>query len=151
MLSRLTARMAFAIAIGLLVVCAGLAGAPAHAEALGADGVYYTRQPTFLIPFQPDSADRRIQSVLLYVSEDLGKNYRNIAAAGPADRVRLMLRYKGNVKPTEAEAAYHQTQSFAEDSGGNLTGPRTQRHAHSDFAPALRNGIGQQAVKPERC
>jgi hypothetical protein len=57
-----------------------------HAWAQGTDEPFYSRQTAFLIPFTPDPGERRIQQVLLHVSEDYGKTYQYIATALPTDR-----------------------------------------------------------------
>jgi hypothetical protein len=85
---------------------------PIHAQGTASDGVYYTRQPGFLIPFQTESADRRIQHVLLHVSEDLGKTYQNVATAGPQDRAfRFQARRDGwywfTVQTVDAENRHY--------------------------------------------
>jgi len=60
---------------------------PALAGAAGAaEGIYYTRDTTFLIPFIPDPNEARILQVLLYVSEDFGKSFQNAGRAGPQDK-----------------------------------------------------------------
>ena len=46
------------------------------------DGItYYTNKPSFLIPFNQDPNDWRINSVLLHISEDFGKTYRYLGYA----------------------------------------------------------------------
>src|SRR5262249_6276577 len=57
-----------------------------YAQTLGPDGVYYTRQPAFRIPFQADANDRRIRQVQLYVSEDQGRTWQQGATARPEDQ-----------------------------------------------------------------
>ncbi len=47
---------------------------------------FYSRHTGFVIPFRFDAADRRIQAVLLHVSEDLGRSYRQQASALPTER-----------------------------------------------------------------
>src|SRR5438105_2075555 len=49
-----------------------------HAQSLGPDGVYYSRQSSFRIPFQTEPGERRIRQVQLYVSEDHGHNWRQV-------------------------------------------------------------------------
>jgi hypothetical protein len=66
----------------LPVLCLALASSPVLAQG---SPVYYSQHRSFLIPFQMDPAERRIQQVLLHVSEDLGKTYQKVAAASPAD------------------------------------------------------------------
>lgn len=63
-----------------------LALAAAPAARAEDDNVFYSRQTTFRIPFQVDPGDRRVQQVLLYVSEDQGRTYRRAATAEPGDR-----------------------------------------------------------------
>src|SRR4051794_3784703 len=71
-------------------LCVGLALAaaaapPAPAQEAGPN-VFYSRQNAFLIPFQADANDRRVQAVLLHVSEDLGRTYQQHASAVPTAR-----------------------------------------------------------------
>jgi hypothetical protein len=84
-----TRRLRTARRLGLALTVA-LALTPAldtaGAAVPGGEPVYYTRQTTFLIPFHSDPADRRIQQVLLHVSQDLGKTYQQVAAAGPGEK-----------------------------------------------------------------
>jgi hypothetical protein len=47
---------------------------------------FYSQQPAFRIPFRFDANDRRIRAVLLHVSEDLGRTYRQQASAVPGQR-----------------------------------------------------------------
>ncbi len=58
----------------------------AVAQAPGGDGVYYSKQLTFRIPFSTDPNDRRIREVQLYASEDQGKSWRQIASARPGEK-----------------------------------------------------------------
>src|SRR3954447_3329925 len=48
------------------------------------DNVFYSRQMTFRIPFQVDPGDRRVQKVLLSVSEDNGRTFQPAGEAAPA-------------------------------------------------------------------
>jgi hypothetical protein len=64
----------------LFLVGLVLAGGPLRA------GDYYTQQTTFLIPFQTDPNERRIQQVLLHVSEDGGRSYQQVGVASPQDK-----------------------------------------------------------------
>lgn len=56
-----------------------------RAQTLGSDGIYYSRERVFKIPFQTDG-DRRILQVQLYVSEDQGRNWQQAATAQPEDK-----------------------------------------------------------------
>jgi hypothetical protein len=76
-----TLRRAGRAALALLLTL--WAAAPGRAAE---DGVYYSRQTTFRIPFQVDAGDRRVQEVLLHVSEDQGRSYRLAGRANPANR-----------------------------------------------------------------
>lgn len=60
--------------------------APAWAAATAAEGIYYTRDTTFLIPFIPDPNEARILQVLLYASEDFGKSFQSAGRAGAQDK-----------------------------------------------------------------
>jgi hypothetical protein len=66
-----------------LTAAAAPPGAPAQEAGWE---TYYARQNAFLIPFRFDASDRRIQAVLLHVSEDLGRTYRQQASAVPTER-----------------------------------------------------------------
>jgi hypothetical protein len=66
-----------------VATCVILGAGAAHASG---DGVYYTRQTTFLIPFQTDPNDRRVHQVLLHVSEDRGRTYQQVGTANPQDK-----------------------------------------------------------------
>jgi RNA polymerase sigma factor (sigma-70 family) len=46
---------------------------------------YYTRTATFYIPFAAEE-NRLLRQILLYVSEDLGKTYRQCASAVPSEK-----------------------------------------------------------------
>jgi hypothetical protein len=59
---------------------------PAALRAAPADGVYYTKKRTFLIPYQTDGNEQRVKRVLLHMSDDDGRTYRKYAEAGPNDR-----------------------------------------------------------------
>src|SRR3954454_14225970 len=72
------ARATGSLSLGVLI--AWVLAPAALAQAPGADGINYANKSTFLIPFQIE--DRRIQSVLLHVSDDFGKTYRHVATAG---------------------------------------------------------------------
>lgn len=66
------------------VLVALLAVTVARAESL--DGVYYSRQLAFRIPFQTDPSDRRIREVQLYVAEEQGKPWQQVAKAQPGEK-----------------------------------------------------------------
>lgn len=68
-------------ALACLLLVLALAG-PIRAG----EGIYYTRDTTFLIPFIPDPNEARIQQVLLYVSEDFGKSFQNAGRAGAQEK-----------------------------------------------------------------
>lgn len=53
---------------------------------LVAQTVYYTDQPSFLIPVYPDPNDKKTQALLLHVSEDSGKTYQFVATIGVLQR-----------------------------------------------------------------
>jgi hypothetical protein len=79
-------------------LCVGLAlvAAAGPAAAQDAGNVFYSRQTGFLIPFQADPNDRRVQAVLLHVSEDLGRTYQPAASALPSERAfRFQARHDG--------------------------------------------------------
>ncbi len=61
------------------------AAAPAPAQEAGWE-TYYSNRNAFLIPFRFDANDRRIQAVLLHVSEDLGRTYQQQGSAVPTAR-----------------------------------------------------------------
>jgi hypothetical protein len=63
-----------------------LALAPPAAPAQSSDGIHYTNQPGFRIPFHVDEGEQRIQAVLLHLSEDGGKTYSNVQSVTPGDR-----------------------------------------------------------------
>jgi hypothetical protein len=66
-----------------LVILTWLLGAvPAPAQAPALD-VIYSRQPTFLIPFQTDPGDRRVHQVELFVSTDQGRSWQSYGIAVP--------------------------------------------------------------------
>jgi hypothetical protein len=46
----------------------------------------YTRAPVFQIPFQPESGERRLKEVQLYVSTDLGQTWKQAVNATPEQR-----------------------------------------------------------------
>ena len=63
------------------LLVAALAVSPGRAEE---DNVFYSRQMTFRIPFQVDPGDRRVQKVLLSVSEDNGRTFQPAGDAAPS-------------------------------------------------------------------
>src|SRR5688500_5851330 len=67
-----------------LVLCC-LCASPLAARA-EEEGIYYSRQTTFRIPFQIDPGDRRVAQVILHVSDDLGRSWQQVATAAPTDR-----------------------------------------------------------------
>jgi hypothetical protein len=52
----------------------------------GEEGVYYTKDRRFRIPFQPESAARRITKVELYLSRDGGRSWSRVAVNNPNDK-----------------------------------------------------------------
>src|SRR5947209_3183747 len=66
----------------LILCCAGIACAD--------DGIFYTRERSFQIPFHLDPGETRVQTVILHASTDTGKSYNNVATASPTER---FLRY----------------------------------------------------------
>jgi len=65
----------------LALLFAVLAAPPGRAQE---DKVFYSQKTTFRIPFEVDPGDRRVQKVLLSVSEDNGRTYQSAGEAGPA-------------------------------------------------------------------
>ena len=63
------------------LLVAALAVSPGRAEE---GNVCYSRQMTFRIPFQVDPGDRRVQKVLLSVSEDNGRTFQPAGDAAPS-------------------------------------------------------------------
>ncbi|MBI1915996.1 MAG: hypothetical protein HYS12_14860 [Planctomycetes bacterium] len=63
------------------LLVAALAVSPGRTQE---DNVFYSRQMTFRIPFQVDPGDRRVQKVLLSVSEDNGRTFQPAGEAAPA-------------------------------------------------------------------
>ncbi len=68
----------------LLLLGVLLAG-PAFAQPTS-DGPTYSKQRGFQIPFQTDPGERRIKTVHLYVSEDLGRTWLSYASTAPEQR-----------------------------------------------------------------
>ncbi len=50
------------------------------------DAPYHQPRRTFNIPFTIDAADRRVQQVILNVSEDLGRTYQQASTAAPNEK-----------------------------------------------------------------
>ena len=76
------------IILVLALICCGLAGFAAHpcsAQSRGPDGVYYSREKKFHIPFKVDAGEKRIRQIQLYVSEDRGRSWKQVATAQPED------------------------------------------------------------------
>ncbi len=67
--------------LALLVALLLVPGAVAQEAQL-----HYTRANTITIPFNTDPTESRIKQVLLYVSEDTGKSWAQVAAVLPAER-----------------------------------------------------------------
>jgi hypothetical protein len=71
--------------VGAFVLCSLLAGpGPGSCHAEGEDGVYYSQQRHFQIPFHLDTTEG-VQSVHLHVSTDGGKSYVQVASASPTE------------------------------------------------------------------
>src|SRR5262249_45579968 len=71
---------------GSLVCFAVLLVPGARSQGGPTDGIYYSPQLTFRIPFQTDPADRRIREVQLYASDDQGRSWQPVATARPNER-----------------------------------------------------------------
>ncbi len=71
-----------------LLVCSyiGLLASPCNAQTPGPDGVYYTRENRFRIPFSTEPGEHRIRQVQLLISEDRGRSWKQVATAQPEDR-----------------------------------------------------------------
>jgi hypothetical protein len=63
-----------------------LLGAAAALAQTPNNGIIYTRQPTFRIPFETDPGERRLREVQLYVSEDQGQTWQKAGTAPPEQR-----------------------------------------------------------------
>lgn len=76
--------------LALLLVAGSFAVRPCRAQVqqptLGPDGIYYTRQHSFQIPFHTDPGERRIRLVQLFVSQDQGSTWKLAATAQPNER-----------------------------------------------------------------
>lgn len=73
-------------ALSLTVCLTALLPAARGQSVPGGEGIFYTRQPAFRIPFSTDLSDRRIRQVLLHASEDFGKTYQNVSSVAPTAR-----------------------------------------------------------------
>src|SRR5262245_20557720 len=71
--------------LGAVAVLTVPAGPELWAQAPGGDGVYYSKQLNFRIPFDTDPNDRRIREVQLYASEDQARSWHLIASAKPGE------------------------------------------------------------------
>jgi hypothetical protein len=67
------------------ILCVVVALGSGYGQAPGKD-IIYSRQPAFRIPFETDGADRRLQEVQLYVSEDRGQTWQKKATVPPDQR-----------------------------------------------------------------
>jgi hypothetical protein len=63
-----------------------LFAAAAAAQTPASDGSYYLRQQALQIPFQTDQGAQRIQQVQLYLSQDQGRKWQQVATAQPTER-----------------------------------------------------------------
>jgi hypothetical protein len=81
--------LAACTATPFLVACLALGSllypASAHAQPFN-NGISYADKPTFRIPFDIDGADRTLQEVQLWISEDQGQTWRNGGAVSPSQR-----------------------------------------------------------------
>jgi len=73
--------LARAVVLGVALL---LAVGPADGQ-VGEPKLHYTRFNTITIPFNTDPAEKRIKQVLLYVSEDQGKTWAQVAAVLPSE------------------------------------------------------------------
>jgi hypothetical protein len=74
-------RLVAGVCLALLAVLT-----PRPACAAPGDGVFYSRQRVFLIPYQTVvEGDKRVQKVVLHVSENRGKDYFESGVAGPGN------------------------------------------------------------------
>ena len=73
--------LALALAAGL----GPLSPETGRAQVKGPDGAYHHKDQAFYIPFSVDAGDRRIQQVLLYVSDNQGVNWQQAGTAKPGD------------------------------------------------------------------
>ncbi len=67
------------------LLIAVLPAAAAHAQPFH-NGVLYSQQPSFRIPFNIEGNDRRPQEIQLWVSEDQGQSWRKAGTAVPEQR-----------------------------------------------------------------
>jgi hypothetical protein len=110
-------RLAF-LAPGLCVLRVLLA-APALAQVPAPAGdVIYSRQQTFLIPFQTDPGERRIRQVELYVSTDQGRNWKSYGTAVPDPGT-----FKGNFRFTAPQDALYWFAVRTSDQQGQIYPP----------------------------
>lgn len=93
-----TGRFALRLGCCLLTCCCllALATSDVPAQAPAADGVYYSRETSFRIPFNTDQGAQRIQQVQLYLSQDQGRTWHQVATAQPAEKsFRYQTRQEG--------------------------------------------------------
>jgi hypothetical protein len=80
-------RRGTAVALLAAVVLAGAVSRTGAQQGEGGEKIWYEKAPVFLIPFSSGQQDAyRIQSVLLYVSEDYGKTYQYVGKALPTEK-----------------------------------------------------------------
>jgi hypothetical protein len=72
-------------ALGPILLAVGLLAVAGTARGQGGDGVHYSKQTSFKIPFQLDEGGRGIKQVLLHVSEDFGKTYELVHTVAPSE------------------------------------------------------------------
>jgi hypothetical protein len=70
---------------GAILVSCLLLASRAGAQHPGPGGVIYSKQAGFRIPFDVPPGERRIQQVQLFISEDLGRTWRQFASAAPSE------------------------------------------------------------------
>jgi hypothetical protein len=87
------------------------------------DGVYYTRDNEFTIPFNTDPRGRPIDQVVLFVSDDFGRTYAQMNAVAPE---------KHNFVVTNVREGHHWYAVQTHYSGGQVI-PRT-----ADLTPGLK-------------
>jgi hypothetical protein len=71
----------FANCLAALVLIA----APSAGQTDSEEGVYYSKDKAFKIPFKPEGGNRRISRVELYVSRDKGRSWSRAAVNNPND------------------------------------------------------------------
>jgi hypothetical protein len=101
-----------------LALAALLPAPPARAEAAAAvgpasaDGVSYLNKRVFLIPYATEGGDRRVQKVILHVSEDKGRRYfESGSTANPSGQFKFTTDHDGEywfaVQTVDVQGKYH--------------------------------------------